>query len=633
MYRVTLFKNGNDKIGTVVQASYADQIIVDGQLGIGINVSDKFTFKLYPFAEIYNEIQGMVSTYRIDSEIDGRELSRGRILFAEEVYDDSGFLKNVTCAGVLDYLNDSKQPFQKTQNTTPAQDFKNLINIHNQQVSTAHQFKVGKIEITNSTDNVYHYVEPGAATLTTIMDKLVDRWGGELQVRYESDGRYLDWLKEIGQHSKQEINVNTNLQTMERKLDPSKVYSVFYPYGATVEQKNPENESGTDVASPRLTIGVVNGGKDYLERSDLIAKFGRISGTKNWDDVHDAGVLKTKATSDFNSYKPIAVGYQVTAIDLQPLGLEVDGFNVGDYNWLNNEFMGIYDELRIVTMTLKLDEPESSELTIGDKELTLAEYNGLQRKKTAQIDVLKARVISQAAQVTVLSTELATTTEQLGTIKNDVDQLKPTIERASLGAFGDSITLGAMIKHPYHYWAGIKLRYETVNNYGVAGTRIAKPDINGESMCTRFEQLPDDLNAVVGLFGTNDFGVTDGVPLGEFTSRDNTTFYGACHQLIKGLSLKFIGKPLLIVTPLPRAGQNIKNKAGFVLNDYVKALIEVCQFYSVNCLNLYDSIGINPDSDPSVITDWTRDGDGLHPNEKYHELLGKRIGNEMLMMI
>lgn len=433
MYEVTLYKNAADKIGTVVKASYLDQMTSDDQLGIGINVSDKFTFKLYPFAPIYNQIEGMISRYRIVSELDGRVVSEGRLLFVENMYDETaGYYKAVTCAGDLDYLNDSKQPFQKVQHTTPAQDFINLITIHNQQVSYDRQFKIGKIEITNSTDNVYHYVEPGATTLNVVMDKLVNRWGGELRVRYELDGFYIDWLKEVGRHSKQVINVNTNLQTMERKLDPSQVYSVFYPYGATAEQQDADNETGTDVASPRLSIGLVNGGKDFLERDDLIAKFGRISGTKNWDDVHDATILKSKATTDFKNYKPVAIGYQVSAIDLQPFGLEVDGFSVGDYNWLNNEFMGIYEELRIVTMTLKLDEPESSELTIGDKELTLAEYNGLQQKKTAQIDVLKARIINQTMQVSNLTTDLADATESLTELQAEYDKLITNVGDADL---------------------------------------------------------------------------------------------------------------------------------------------------------------------------------------------------------
>lgn len=441
MYEVTLYKDAADKVGVVVKASYMNQMTDDNQLGIGINASDKFTFKIYPFDPIYNKIEGMISKYQIVSESDGRIISRGRLLFIEDMYDEgAGFYKTVTCASDLDYLNDSKQPFQKVQNTTPAQDFTNFINIHNQQVSPDRQFKVGEIEISNSTDNVYHYVAPGTATLTTIMDKLVDRWGGELRVRYESDGRYIDWLKEIGKHSKQEINVNTNLQTMERKLDPSKVYSVFYPYGATLEQTNSETETGIDVASPRLTIGAVNAGKDYLERADLIAKFGRISGTKDWDDVHDAGILKTKATADFDSYKPVAVGYQLTAIDLQPLGLEVDGFGIGDYNWLNNEYMGIDDELRIVTLTLKLDEPESSELTIGDKELTLAEYNGIQKKKTAKIGVLKSELYFQSTKVTALNKELTATTESLTTLQTAYDKLIADIGNVDLATISKQLT-------------------------------------------------------------------------------------------------------------------------------------------------------------------------------------------------
>ncbi|PKX61914.1 phage tail protein [Latilactobacillus sakei] len=423
MYRVTLFKNGNDKIGTVVQASYADQIIVDGQLGIGINVSDKFTFKLYPFAEIYNEIQGMVSTYRIDSEIDGHELSRGRILFAEEMYDDTGFYKNITCSSELDYLNDSKQPFQKTQNTSPAQDFRNLIGIHNQQVPSVHQFKVGKIEITNSTDNVYHYVEPGTSTLTVITEKLINKWGGELRIRHESDGTYIDWLKGIGIHAKQQIDVNSNLQMMERKLDPSSVYSVFYPYGATIEQSESNESTGTDVASPRLTISSVNGGRDYIERSDLISQFGRISGTNNWDDVHDASILKSKADTWFNNYKPIAVGYQIAAIDLKPLGVAIDNFAVGNYHQLINEYMGIDDELRIVTMTLNLDNPESDSMTIGDRELTLSEYNIKQKKATAQISVLRSNLIGQNLRITETSKKLAETTDQLTSLKTEYDKL------------------------------------------------------------------------------------------------------------------------------------------------------------------------------------------------------------------
>ncbi|MDN5951225.1 MAG: phage tail protein [Loigolactobacillus coryniformis] len=424
MYQVTLYKDAADQVGTVVQASYLDQVISDGQLGLGINVSDKFTFKIYPFASIYNEINGMVSQYKIESEIDGHELSRGRILLAEEIYDGStGYYKAVTCSSDLDYLNDSKQPFQKVQNTTPAQDFTSLINIHNQQVSADRQFKVGKMEITNSTDNVYHYVTPGTSTFATINEKLITKWGGELRIRHENDGNYIDWLKEIGIHATQVIDVDTNLKTIERKLDPSQVYSVFYPYGATIEQTNATETNSADVASPRLTISSVNSGHDYLERSDLIGEFGRISGTKNWDDVHDAKILLSKAKTDFANYRPVAVGYQIGAIDLKPFGLAVDSFSVGNYNRLINEYMGIDDELRIATITLNLDNPETDTLTIGDKELTLAEYNSKQRKAVAQIDLMNGVIIGQNAKITELSEAAKTASASLKKLKDDYEDL------------------------------------------------------------------------------------------------------------------------------------------------------------------------------------------------------------------
>ena len=177
------------------------------------------------------------------------------------------------------------------------------------------------------------------------------------------------------------------------------------------------------MASPRLTISSVNGGRDYIERSDLISQFGRISGTNNWDDVHDASILKSKADTWFNNYKPIAVGYQIAAIDLKPLGVAIDNFAVGNYHQLINEYMGIDDELRIVTMTLNLDNPESDSMTIGDRELTLSEYNIKQKRATVQISVLRSNLIGQNLRITETSKKLAETTDQLTSLKTEYDKL------------------------------------------------------------------------------------------------------------------------------------------------------------------------------------------------------------------
>lgn len=222
----------------------------------------------------------------------------------------------------------------------------------------------------------------------------------------------------------------------------------------------------------------------------------------------------------------------------------------------------------------------------------------------------------------------ATSVENVAGLENYI-KMKP--ENKTLGAMGDSITNALGINKPYRMWAAERLNYRNSVNYGISSTRIAKPDINGESMVTRWEKLPKSLDAVVVMAGVNDYMMSGGVPLGDFESRDNTTFYGACHQMVKGLSLRFAGKPLLIVPPLMAARQSIVNQYGKVLEDYANALAEVCAYYSVPTYDLRHTIGINPNIDQKIADDWT--SDGLHPNEQYHELIGKRIGNALIELI
>lgn len=633
MYRVTVRQGWDGQEVTIHSENMNSTKLLSAKITKDVDSIDSFEFSISPKSPYYNAFKYRTTFVKVTNTKLNKVLFEGRVLPTTDSMDSSGlFNKTVTCEGLTAFLHDSIQDYYALSNNDLKAFLGHMIDVHNRQVDSYKRIKLGQVTVTSPSDNVYKSIDDSKTTYDTIKEKLIDKYGGEIRLRHEPDGLYLDYMPEMATLSGQNIRLASNLLSLKRAVDPSEAYSVIKPLGARAES---ENETGdSEISQPRLTIETVNNGSSVLSSQSMIQKIGYVVHAEVWDDVKVASILKSKGQAALDSQREIKEQFQVTAIDLSLLtDRTVDSFECGNYHQTINSLMGINERLRIVGQSLDICEPLNSTLSIGDKLLGQADYDALIRKQSEAIEEIKGRVASQTARIVTITNEMKATNEALEIVKNDVDQLKPTIEQANLGAFGDSITLGAMIEHPYHYWVGLKLRYETVNNYGVAGTRIAKPDINGESMCTRFEQLPDDLNAVVGLFGTNDFGVTDGVPLGEFTSRDNTTFYGACHQLIKGLSLKFIGKPLLIVTPLPRAGQNIKNKAGFVLNDYVKALIEVCQFYSVNCLNLYDSIGINPDSDPSVITDWTRDGDGLHPNEKYHELLGKRIGNEMLMMI
>ena len=55
--------------------------------------------------------------------------------------------------------------------------------------------------------------------------------------------------------------------------------------------------------------------------------------------------------------------------------------------------------------------------------------------------------------------------------------------------------------------------------------------------------------------------------------------------------------------------------------DFVNAIKEICAFYSIPVLDLYSNSQLNP-----LAPGWsTLFGDGLHPNNKGHEIIGNLL--------
>ncbi len=140
-----------------------------------------------------------------------------------------------------------------------------ILDNHNKQVSADKQFQVGIVEVE---ENLYRYLGYDK-TFATIKDKLLDRLGGELRIRYENGIRYLDYLKEIGEVKTTDIRLAKNLVTIEQEQDPTDIISRLIPLG---------NKIGDDTEE-RLTISEVNNGINYIDDEEAIEKFGIIVGS------------------------------------------------------------------------------------------------------------------------------------------------------------------------------------------------------------------------------------------------------------------------------------------------------------------------------------------------------------------
>ncbi len=203
---------------------------------------------------------------------------------------------------------------------------------------------------------------------------------------------------------------------------------------------------------------------------------------------------------------------------------------------------------------------------------------------------------------------------------------------------GDSITQGCGTKsengvYPNGY-VGVfeRISGAICYNYGLSGTRIARRinpsipfNLHDLDFNLRSTIMPKDMDVVVVFGGTNDFGHGD-APLGDFSSRDEYTFYGATHLLCEYLQNKYPNAYILFITPLHRTSEMVTiNEFGIPckpLQEYVKAIREVTSHYSIDLLDLWEENLLNP-HDKTILE--TCMPDGLHPNEKGAEILANRV--------
>lgn len=358
MHTVTI-TNGTKK--TTIHSDNLDRIS-GGKIVKAVNAVDSFTFTIYPDNAGYDKLKPLTTSVTVTDDSTGKDIFIGRVLKCPDSMDEQGLIcKSVTCEGRLGWLYDSVQPYVEYKMVGISTVLSSFLSKHNAQVGADKRIELGQVTVTAS--NNYTYTANWDKTMDVIADKLIGKFGGEIQLR-DKDGKvYIDYLEHIGHGTDTTIELAVNLKTISREVDETAVITRLYPLGTKL----------TD-SEKRLTIGSVNGGKDYIEDSALVAKYGVISGTQTWDDVTQASILKTKATAYLKSANKAKKQYKITAVDLSTIDMNFEQFELGCWYRVVNPLMEIDEDLRIIGITINLDNPEQSELTFGDKFETMTGF-------------------------------------------------------------------------------------------------------------------------------------------------------------------------------------------------------------------------------------------------------------------
>lgn len=357
MYLVKI-KNGATE--TTIHQVSTTNLINDAQIKKEINVIDKFEFIIYQNNAGYNLLNDLQTQITVTNTKKSILEFSGRVLKTVKNMDSDGLVyKKVTCEGSQGFLCDSIQYYYEFTNVSVTDYLTTVLNNHNAQVEDYKKIYLGSVTFTDLISCTHKYQK----TLESIKENLVDILGGEILVRQTSGINYLDYKQEHGTRiTTTKIELTKNMKAMSIDRDTLSIITRLTPLGNKI--------NGTE---QRLTIASVNGGVPFLDDLDAQSELGIITASQVFDDISSASALKTAGQAYLNQNNYVKTSYNIDALDLSLINLDVDSFDLYNEYKVINGLLGVDEFLRVISKTIDLNNPHQSKIEIGDKKTTLTD--------------------------------------------------------------------------------------------------------------------------------------------------------------------------------------------------------------------------------------------------------------------
>lgn len=429
---------------------------ITGSISQEVGAIHSFTFDILPSNKGYDLIQSRRTLIRAVNTITGRVEFSGRVLLAEEKMSNTGAVsKSVTCESLLGYLYDSIQPFKAEDNHT-LNDFIDLVlTNHNERVEEEKRIYRGEVNVdVAATGYVYKGLQY-QTTFETLKTKLVDVYGGELEV-VEKDGKLLlNYLKEIGYTRSTKIKLGRNMQSASRQVSPLNIITRVIPLGAKLKQ-TVENDDGsiTEVETEErlslvgyVTPEGVTMTEPWVDDTEKIKNIGIVCGVLDCSDVTEQSNLYKRAVEHMTKENRVELSHTLTALDLREIGQDIDSLNCGDSYRVENELIGLNETLRITKKTIDIQAPYKGNITIGEKKATLTKIQASETEKIkTQLENIASSMQSMSNATNINSTKFEKLSASLSsTIGNIVTEaLASYVTASELGSIREDIQYKAV---------------------------------------------------------------------------------------------------------------------------------------------------------------------------------------------
>lgn len=390
----------------------------------------------------FRKIEPIKNMIIVKNTLTNSVVFEGRV--REVVNTMSNMNETLHCESLLAYLYDSYQIYRGMGNDSVEAYFRLIIEQHNRTVEAHKRFKVGLVTVVNSTDNVYRGINY-TSTMDLIKDKLINRLGGYLRYRRVNGELVIDYLKEIGEVSETPLQLSKNLVNATKNLKSEELVTRIVPVGAEIETEDePESSPNVDITRPRITIGEVNGGVLHLDDPELIKRFGVISKVVDWNDVNIPSILKQKGQNFLDNQRVFLTTWNIDAIELGLIDKRFEEFVIGNSYPIINPYLSSVETLQVIERSIDINNPQRSNLTIGNGAKTLSQYQLESRETEKTLEDLKYMYSSSERKLRLLKDQYDYLKEQSELIPEQQRLLEELAQRikeleAQLNPFNPTI--------------------------------------------------------------------------------------------------------------------------------------------------------------------------------------------------
>ena len=292
----------------------------------------------------------------------GRTIWKGRIISDDRNIDN---IKTIQCEGKLAFLNDSIFP-EFDFSGAPELLFRQIIENHNSKVGERQRFLIGNVTVKDKNDYIVRSSESALKTWKAVKEKCFQSsLCGHLQIRYEADGDYIDWLEDYQEISSQPISFGKNIIDLLVNTSAAETYTAIRPQGASVDGK-------------RIGITDVNDGRDYIIDEEKAAEYGVIYAEPDesiWDDVTLPANLLRKAKEKLKTGIVLKKTIEVRAIDLNLTDEQTEALRWCTYVRVVSDLHGIEAWYLLSKTEIHIDAPENTRYTLGEVKAALTDTN------------------------------------------------------------------------------------------------------------------------------------------------------------------------------------------------------------------------------------------------------------------